>query len=188
MFVSNKCHALLINHQTIWRFQEQQQLQKITLIAVRIQVSRPLLKTTWINRSQTQERKSDETFLSGEAEHARWKSNNTAPEKTQCRNYPLTAQPWIFQALRELWRWIHAPIVKTTPENEDELNKAEFIWMGWIPECCASTVFLLLSPVMGFLGLNVGPFSTGATGWRKLLIHNFSHARPVSGEQHAQNV
>lgn len=81
-----------------------------------------------------------------------------------------------------------APIVKTTPENDVKLNKLEFMWMGWTPECCPSTVFLPLSPVMGFLGLNVPPFSTGATSYRKLLIHNFSHARPVSGEQHARNL
>lgn len=143
---------------------------------------------TWINSSPTRERARDEAFLSGEEEHARWKSNNIASEKTQGRNYPLSAQLWIFKALGELWTWIHAKIVKTTPENEDELNKAVFMWMGWIPESRASAAILPFSPVMGFLGLNVLPFNAGATGWRKLLIHNFIHARPVSGAQHALNV
>ncbi|GAA6071283.1 uncharacterized [Tachysurus ichikawai] len=57
---------------------------------------------TRVNRRPTQERKSDEAFVSGEEEHAHCKSNITEEEKTPCRIFPLTAQPWIFKALREL--------------------------------------------------------------------------------------
>lgn len=79
-------------------------------------------------------------------------------------------------------------MMKTTAENKGGLIKAEFMRMQWISECCATAAFLPLSPVMGFLGLNARTFSTEATGWRKLLIHNFSHAKPESEEQHALNV